>query len=198
MLKMEVAELKRPIQTLPESGFCGDATLIVEDPSNIFLALFDGAGHGYSAHKAADIAMQLINEDVDQELCSLLLSLHQGLKGTSGGVAGLCRIVKKTGQLTCTGIGDISIRLFKPESTRIVTRGGVLGDEIVQPKLYQMQLKRGDVLMLYSDGIHDNFKIDDFPDFFALSAYEIARITIDYHSKILDDASVIVLKVNND
>ena len=52
--------------------------------------------------------------------------------------------------------------------------------------------------MLYSDGVNDHFEPDDFPDFFTLSAYDIARITIDYFSKILDDAAIIAVKVNND
>lgn len=197
-LKMEVAELKRPIQTMSEADFCGDATFIRESETSVFMAIFDGAGHGYSAHKNADIAMQLIKKNTEQELCPLLLDLHQALKGTGGGVAGLCRVNKNTGQLSCAGIGNISVRLFKPESLRIVMRGGVLGYEMVQPKLYQHQLKSGDVLMLYSDGVSNSFKTDDFPQFFTLRADEIARITIDYFSKILDDAAVIVLKVNND
>ncbi len=52
--------------------------------------------------------------------------------------------------------------------------------------------------MLYSDGVNDGFDINDYPDFFSLSAYDIARITIDYFSKALDDAACIVLKVKND
>ena len=198
MLNIDVAELKRPIQTLPETGFCGDATLIIDAPTTLFLALFDGAGHGYSANKTADIAIRFLKQESGQDLTDLLLSLHQVLKGTPGGVAGLCRIDKNTGQMDCTGIGDVTIRMFTPESRRFVIRGGVLGDEIINPKVYQTQLSPGYVLMLYSDGVDDRVKLDDFPDFFTLSAYDIARITIDYFSKILDDASVIVLKVKND
>ena len=198
MLKLDVAELKRPIQTLPETGFCGDATLIIQAPTALFLALFDAAGHGYSADKTAGIAMRFLKEESTQDLTELLFSLHQVLKGTPGGVVGLCRIDMNTGRGECTGIGDVTIRMFSPESRRVVIRGGVLGDEMINPKIYPMQLAPGNVLMLYSDGVNDRLKPDDFPDFFTLSAYDIARISIDYFSKTLDDASIIVLKVEHD
>lgn len=198
MISLELAELKRPIQTMPEHSICGDATFIEETPSYTFLALFDGAGHGYSAYKAAEIAMHFLQQCHTTDLTADLLSLHEVLKGTVGGVAGLCHIEKKTAILTCTGIGNVRIRLFTPDSMDFLIRGGVLGQEISPPKLIQTPLKRGNILMLYSDGVDRVFEINQFPNFFELSAQDIARITIDYHSKILDDASVIVGKVCDD
>lgn len=198
MKQWDIASLKRPIQTLTERGFCGDATLIIENPSTLFIALFDGAGHGYKAAKVAEKAMQFLENASGQELCTLMVSLHQVLKATPGGVVGVCRIDKKSGQLRCTGIGNVVIRLFNPESYHVIVRGGVLGHEIVEPKEYTTRLNPGNILMLYSDGIIDHFQPADFPRFGELSAMEIARITLDYFSKTLDDAAVIVLKVNSD
>ena len=199
MLKLDVAEISRPIQTESQDSLNGDVTLIIDGPSSLFLALVDGAGHGYSAHKVAQMAINILAEEINHHsLCDLLLLLHQSLKGTVGGVACLSRIDKETGLLTCAGIGNNTLRLFKPESRRLVTLGGVLGYEIANPKLHEVQLNPGNVLMMHSDGILNQFESDDFPDFATLSAEKIARMTIDYFSKPLDDASIIVLKVRND
>ena len=63
---------------------------------------------------------------------------------------------------------------------------------------HQKQINPGEVLILYSDGVRSQLNRDEFPAFFELSAYDIARITIDYFSKTLDDASCIVVKVADD
>ena len=198
MIKLDAAELKRPIQTVPEGGLCGDATLIIDRPCSLFLAVFDGAGHGYAAEKAAAKAMRFLKQEQGQVLSDLLVSLHRILKGTSGGVASLCRIDKQTGLLSCAGIGNVSIRLFQPKSYRFITRDGILGDKITRPIMHQMQLNPDDIVMIHSDGIYEHFQATDIPDFFSLDAYSIARITLDYFSRTLDDAGIIVVKVNRD
>ncbi len=198
MLNIDVAELKRPIQTLPEYSYCGDATLVIDTPDYFFLALFDGAGHGYKAYTTADLAINFIKDRYSQDLLELLFSLHEYLKKTPGGVLGLCRVDKETGQLTYTGIGDVTIRLFHPNSTHLVIRGGILGHGVLHPVLHQLQLWPGNILIMHSDGVDKQFLPRDFPNFFGQNASMLARIIIDYCSKILDDASVIILKVNDD
>lgn len=198
MLNIETAGLVRPIQTEPEGTACGDATLIVDSEDSLFLALLDGAGHGVLAANASKTAITYLKNHTQDDLCELLEALHQLLRGTRGAVAGLCRINKTSGELHYSGTGNISTRLFSSNSERLVSRDGMLGHQMVNPKLHQRQLSPGDVVMLYSDGVTDRLEPIDFSDFFTLSAYDLARITIDYHSKTLDDASCLVARILND
>jgi phosphoserine phosphatase RsbX len=194
----DVASLKRAIQTLPEGSLCGDQTLVVEKKEYLFFALFDGAGHGPMACNAATRACRYLKEETERDLSVLLDELHELLKGTVGGVGSLCRINKATGVMQYSGIGNAVTRLFLPESKNLVMRDGVLGHEIARPQMSEFVVEPGHVVMLYSDGIRDHFDTAEFPDFFELSASDIARITIDYFSKTLDDASCIVVKVSDD
>ena len=198
MLTFEVATLKRAIQTLPEEAVCGDVSLVVEEDETLLLALFDGAGHGPMAFRAAKQGSEYLKQHTEQDLEEALQALNLLLRGTSGAVASMCRIHKETGLLTYSGIGNVSMRLFSPESRHLVTRDGMLGHQMPSPKQNTLQLHPGNIFMLYSDGVKEHFDAEAFPDFFALSAQDIARIIIDYFSKTLDDASCIVVKVHHD
>jgi phosphoserine phosphatase RsbX len=200
MLKLDIAELKRPIQTLPENAACGDKTFVLENENYVLLALIDGAGHGPIASRASDAAVDfLIEQPIEQDLCETLSALHEELRNSRGAVADLCRIDKRTGVVSYSGIGNVTSRIFKPEGdVSFFPRNGMLGYEILPPKAHQKQINPGEVLILYSDGVRSQLNRDEFPAFFELSAYDIARITIDYFSKTLDDASCIVVKVADD
>lgn len=199
MINIDVAALSRPIQTVLETDDNGDGTLIITNSQMIYLFLFDGAGHGYSAYRVAQQAIDFIAKHYEESsLCDLMLSLHRLLLGTIGGVAALCRFDKTNGMMQCTGIGNVTIKFFNPSSHTVAVQGGVLGYEISQPKLVEAQLGLGTVFLIHSDGVNDQVDSDSFPDFFSYTAGDIARIIIDYFSKPLDDASIIVMKVQDD
>ena len=197
--KYEYAQLKRPIQTLPSNAVCGDQTLIIENDTYILLAVFDGAGHGPSANNISRQAENIIkNLAFKFPLEQIIERLHSDLTGTIGGVVAICQIEKQTAFCTCLGVGNIYIKAFPAKPDRIIIRGGVLGYEITRPKINHFTLAPGEIIVLMSDGIQENFHTDDIPDFYTLSAGQICSILIDYFSKTLDDASVIALKVHDD
>ncbi|MDF1757963.1 MAG: SpoIIE family protein phosphatase [Legionellaceae bacterium] len=198
MLAYDISSLKRPIQTEPEGSCCGDGTMVIEDENTIFLALFDGAGHGFPAHIVKQQALSFLKEHASNSLDEALKLLHENLKGSRGGVAGLCRINKLTGESEYTGIGNTMARICRPEIQRFINRGGILGYEITNPVISYFTIEPNNILFLYSDGVEDHFEMSTIPDLSTRSAEEISRIIIDYFSKAFDDASVIVVKVTND
>lgn len=197
--KYEFAQHKRPIQTLPDNGVCGDQTLVVENDEHILLAIFDGAGHGPSAYNISKQAEKIIkNLAFSFSLEQIIERLHSELTGSIGGVVAICQLEKQSALCTCLGVGNISIKVFPPKPESVMIRGGVLGYEITRPKINHFKLDPGEIIVLMSDGINENFKADEIPDFYSLSANQICCILIDYFSKTLDDASVISLKVHDD
>ncbi len=195
MIHYDMAQLKRPIQKPRSKIICGDATLCVETQTIIFLAVFDGAGHGLTAAKIAHSAITFLESHRHYELCFLMVELHKLLRGTIGGVAAICCIEKATALLTCSGIGNITTRLFTPDSFRFIPADGVLGYEILTPKMYQHQLEHNNILIIYSDGIQDHFELNACPHTFNLNAAQLCNKIMDDFSKPFDDAACIVLKV---
>src|SRR3990167_10448008 len=110
MLTYEIAQLKRSQQTDATSRVCGDMTFVEEDSTSLFLALFDGAGHGLAAYRIAAKAIDYLESQRAQPLDEIILSLHEYLRGSWGGVVALSVIDKVTGQCQCVGVGNIGIR----------------------------------------------------------------------------------------
>lgn len=198
MLTYEISLMRRPIQTEEETAACGDKGVICENNDEIVIGVFDGAGHGIKAAEAANKAISFIEKNENMPLEDIFDALHKTLRGTRGGALSLARIKKETGEMVFSGIGNVGARLFDPINKKLVTRDGVLGSQMPKAKVINKALKEGDVLILYSDGIRDRISEDDYPHFFHISAQEITRITIDYLSKPLDDASCLTLKVLHD
>lgn len=197
-VKYEIAQLKRPIQTLPENSVCGDETILLENSEYIFLAVFDGAGHGQSAFNISQKAKNIIQRlAFTTALEDLINNLHNELRGTIGGVVAICKINKDTSICTCSAVGNISIKIFPPQEKMLMSYGGILGYEITKPKINTRKLSPGDIIILHSDGINTNFNADEIIDFYNLSAKQLSGILIDYFSKTLDDASVIIVKVQH-
>ena len=195
MMKLDTAEIRRPVNKAVGVSPCGDATLVFENDSYLLFAIVDGAGHGKEAAKVADSAIHFIEKHREENLSHILLSIHRNMMNTCGGVASICRINKKTGGMSYCGVGNITTRLFKPESVRLVSRDGVLGHEICRPLIKEIQLKRGDIVMMYSDGVVDHFEVGEVPHFYGLASIDIAKISVERFRKSHDDASCVVAKV---
>ncbi len=198
MLTYDVAELKRPLQAQPRNNICGDGTLIIEDDSVLFLSIFDGAGHGLPAYRVTQQALNYVEAHTNDSLNNLFMATHEYLRGTLGGVLGICRINKATAEAEYAGLGNTAARIMFPQTKKFINRGGILGYEITNPVVNSFKLNPGDIFLLYSDGIKDHFDTNEIPGFFTLSAAEMVRFIIENFAKELDDASVIALKVEND
>lgn len=198
MTKYDVSLKSRPIQTVQEHEACGDKGIIIDTNDYLFLGLCDGAGHGIKAAEASGLAVSYLKREHALPLDSLLENLHQELKRSRGAAINLAKIDKSTAEMIFSGIGNVGTRIFNESNSKLVTRDGVVGYQMPKPKLYLKRLKIDDIIIFYSDGIRDRISQEDYPDFNGLTADEISRITIDYLSKPLDDASCIAVKVEDD
>lgn len=197
----DLAQLKRPVEAVALNHVCGDDTWVHESDQHIFLAIFDGAGHGLTAARIADKAMDFIQSNYQNcALDHLLQNLHEHLKGTDGGVAAICKVDKLTKSCECIGVGNIFIRLCSDsnKAKNILIRGGILGYEITSPKSYQFILNNRDILILYSDGIKNHFDLSESLGGYSQTSEQIAKTLINEHAREHDDASVIVLRVSDD
>ncbi|MBF0119895.1 MAG: SpoIIE family protein phosphatase [Desulfobacterales bacterium] len=173
---------------------CGDTGIIRVYDGQCFLGLIDVLGHGKEAYDIAILSENYIAENHRCNLVDIMNGLHAHLKGTRGAVATLCRLNLANGELNCVGIGNISTRLFSTKSLHIIPRDGIIGYMITAPKQEQLKLYSGDILVLSSDGLRENFDCENYPNLLKGSAKKIATDFMDFLNKGNDDASCIVLR----
>jgi phosphoserine phosphatase RsbX len=173
---------------------CGDVGVVVKEPGGWFAALADVLGHGGEAFQEAEKIKAFLIANHELDLGLLMAELHAHLRGGRGAVVTLCRFDAATGKLAVVGVGNITARLFADEAVRIAGRDGIVGYSMPTPKRHEAVMFPGDVLMLYSDGVREQFDIFDRPGLLVGNAAEISRRVLDAFAKGDDDASCLVLR----
>lgn len=178
------------VVSLPRWGDAGgDAYLIKELPGKILLAVVDGLGHGQLAREAATRAIKTIESAACCKMDVLLETLHKVLKNTVGVVMGLVLVDQEQGLLTCCGVGNIVIRIIGAKKTEIRLPEGILGYRLTKKVSREMVITPGDVLIMHTDGIRDNYEPDPillpFPR-------KLARALAAGYRNSFDDALVLV------
>jgi hypothetical protein len=175
---------------------CGDCAVLIENDNTCCFALIDVLGHGKVAHDVAVIARAYVKENSEKSLVDIMTGLHEHLKsrGARGAVAAICRLHVDTGQLCCTGIGNINVRIMGNQSARLVFKGGIIGYMVSSVKEQQTRLVPGDILVMTSDGVKESFSIDEYPLLLQGGAKDICSGFINQLGKENDDASCIVMR----
>ena len=142
---------------VPTPGFevSGDCYGVKIDPSDRALVIvIDGIGHGPNAYKSAQEALRVFKESDQSELTSILKLMHENLRKTQGAAVAIADIDSTIGQLTYTGIGNISGRLLTDQKlTGCVSIPGIVGYQLHRSKTFTYPWKEDSVLIMNSDGL---------------------------------------------
>jgi phosphoserine phosphatase RsbX len=157
-LDWAVAELAQPGQS--ESG---DRHLILSTPDGGLVAVVDGLGHGAEAASAAKVAVRALERGGDRPLVQLVRHCHQSLIGTRGAVISAASFSFPDGTMTWLGVGNVEGRLLRaplsggPPPDALLVRGGVVGVQLptLVPRI--VPIRRGDMLVVATDGIRSEF-----------------------------------------
>jgi serine phosphatase RsbU (regulator of sigma subunit) len=193
---IEWATASRP---RPGEQLCGDQAIAVDiDDDNALFGVLDGLGHGPDAASAALAAVNALTSARRERLEVLVQLCHRVLEGTRGAAMTLARIDLQTGQLSWTGIGNVSAHLVAKSVSGIQVRssvrlvGGIVGYRIPETTPAQVvSMRTGDLLVITSDGINEDHL--DHIDF-AASACDIAEQILTKHAKESDDAMVLAAR----
>jgi negative regulator of sigma-B (phosphoserine phosphatase) len=172
----------------------GDAVVIQTLEHGLFLAIIDVLGHGPEAHQLTHVIEVYLSRYSATDVVGVMVRLHQHLKGTRGAAVGLCSIDAATGRLDYAGIGNTAIRRFGTTETRLVSRDGVLGQNMRTPMLQTLQLEPGELIVLYTDGVSDRFTSNDYPGVLRHTPEEVARNIVQRFGKDHDDAACIAVR----
>lgn len=201
MKKTGIVEWSVRERTLPGERYSGDRCLVKEVWEGVLIAVIDGIGHGEEAAKAADCAVATIEENADRSFSLLLQKCHANLQKTRGVVMSLAYVDDQR-TMTWMGIGNVEGRLirrriqYSDKTEALLLRTGVVGgDADFTPSFYPrgLSLVRGDLLIMATDGIRNDFDVDvDI----ASGPKRIAEDIIENKSKPNDDALVFVGRYN--
>lgn len=155
----------------------GDTGFVRMDGDVALAVAIDALGHGAEAARVAAMAASYLDGVRDAPLESMLRSCHDVLRGTRGAAICLARLDAARDSLEWLSVGNIqgvhiSIDASGlPEYESLVMRGGVVGDRLPELRTSAGSIRRGDMLVLASDGIgfgwHGEYRVDTPPSVLA-------------------------------
>jgi serine phosphatase RsbU (regulator of sigma subunit) len=146
------------------------------------------------------MAVSILEANVGQSLPSLVEICHTALRITRGVVMSLAAFNGSGSTMTWLGVGNVQGRLLRADKEsnhhaqeELFLRGGVVGHNLPSTlDVNVLSVAKGDVLILATDGIHDEFTESLYV---SRPAQEIADEILVRHSKGADDALVLVARV---
>lgn len=169
----------------------GDGFFLRNSDDMTVAAVVDGLGHGVEAHKATSIALKVIEDYYRWPEKELIEQLHEKLFGSRGVALGLLKIQRGDDTVRYTGIGNIFGHLFGSNIITFVNYNGTLGIKLRKFKTFEYPFKRGDVIVMHSDGISCKW-IDEFSQLWSGDLQGFSHYIIKSYGRPNDDASIIV------
>jgi len=182
------------IRPCPGERLSGDAVVIRPLEHGLFVAIIDVLGHGDDAHELTRVIDRYLTRFGSSDVSGVMARLHQHIKGTRGAAVGLCAIDTALRRLEYVGIGNTTLRRFGKAETRLVSRDGVLGQNMRTPLLQSLELEPDDLIVLYTDGVSDRFTSDDYPGIATHPPQEVASKIVQRFGKDHDDAACIAVR----
>jgi negative regulator of sigma-B (phosphoserine phosphatase) len=172
----------------------GDVYLVQEYAEGYVLAsVIDGLGGGVEAERAARLAAQTLQRSPDAPLQELIRRSHGALHSTRGAVIGLLRLELAASQASYVGVGNIGVQVYSRQPIKPISKNGILGFRL--PSLLELRYSYdpGDIFVLYSDGISNQFTQDAKINL-KQGPQGMAEQVLAQYGKLSDDATVVVIK----
>ena len=172
----------------------GDAVVVRTLEDGLFVAIIDVLGHGPEAHALTEVIHPYLEQHATLDVAALMQRLHQHLRGTRGAAVGLCAIDTATRRMDYVGIGNTSIRHFGTAETRLISKEGIVGQNMRTPLLQSVVLQPGDLVLLHTDGVSDRFGSADYPGVRRHTPAEVVETILDRYGKDHDDSACIAIR----
>ncbi|MDD4346490.1 MAG: SpoIIE family protein phosphatase [Desulfitobacteriaceae bacterium] len=185
MVVIKIRVVSSPLHD--DSG--GDAYLVKRLANKVLLSVVDGLGHGHMANLAANRTIELLKANQDTQLEKILDSIHKALANTVGVVLGLALVDYQFSQLTCAGVGNITIKLIGNNIDEVILPTGILGYRKNNFLLRTITISQDSLLLMHTDGILDCYKLN--PSYLA-SPQQLVQTLMSKYRRPNDDVLVLV------
>src|SRR3989442_14847905 len=95
-------------QAAPGQAAPGDLHLVTPSADGVLVAVVDGLGHGDQAIVAARTAIDVLKENADQPVISLVNCCHEALSKTRGAVMTLASFNTLAATLSWLSVGNVA------------------------------------------------------------------------------------------
>ncbi|MBG0812617.1 SpoIIE family protein phosphatase [Planomonospora sp. ID82291] len=186
------------------AGESGDAWAVAAD-GHLTVLVADGLGHGPAAAEASRAAVAALEHPAAPGrppatgLDGLVRRAHEAMRGTRGGVIGVCAIGPDA--LSFAGIGNIAGRLLPAGETPrrshgLLSHHGTLGVQLAPPRtrVSAHVWGPGAVLVVTSDGITSRCDPLAYPGLLERDPAVVAAVLQRDHGRDGDDSTVLVVR----
>lgn len=178
----------------PGEEVCGDAWAVAYSGGQRTVLVADGLGHGPQAAEASRAAVEGFLKQPSAPLEMILRVLDGVLRPTRGAAVSIARVDMREGTLRYAGVGNITgILIDGPTHRNLISHNGTLGHHARKFQEFQYPWAPGNLLVLHSDGLSTQWKIDDQPGLRLRHAAVIAATLVRDYTRGRDDASAFVL-----
>jgi anti-sigma regulatory factor (Ser/Thr protein kinase) len=175
----------------PGEDVSGDAYYIKRLCHSVTFSVIDGLGHGKEAHKAASIALEILEENHHEQIPLIIGRIHKALIPTRGAAMAICRINFQSGKMEHLSLGNVETRVFgAPSPVRPFSFNGTLGMAMESYRVIEYPYFLNSTVVMFSDGISGRFDLD--PLQLKLSPQEIGIFIFKGFARQTDDATVLV------
>ncbi|HEC57441.1 MAG TPA: hypothetical protein ENI32_06130 [Candidatus Syntrophoarchaeum butanivorans] len=194
-----MVEVRLGLATRPAIGYTenGDGHFVEQWDGKLLLAVFDGLGHGKVAAEAAERCRAVLKQVYQRKIPEIFEVCHEELRRMRGVVMGIARIELSTLLLNYAGVGNITMKIVgHEENTHLISMDGIVGYNLPGIRVFPYQLTRGDIIMMYTDGISSSHLSGYSKE--KIRSYDpqiLAEEILNRCSKPEDDATVLILHV---
>jgi anti-sigma regulatory factor (Ser/Thr protein kinase) len=191
---VEVGAVSLP---LPGEEQCGDAWAVQPSTSSIRLLVVDGLGHGPIAARAASVAVEAFAATGRLPGPEAVVhALHAALRPTRGAALAVSELDLISRSVRFSGVGNIgaTVESAGQKARGLVSHNGIAGHEARRIQEFTVPWPAKGVLIVHSDGIQTQWKLEAYPGLQARHASVIAGVLYRDFRRKGDDATVVVIK----
>jgi anti-sigma regulatory factor (Ser/Thr protein kinase) len=185
-------------QPMPGEVECGDAWDLRSTLTVARILVADGLGHGPIAARAASTAVEAFaGTDRLAGPEAVVHSLHAALRATRGAALAVAELDLVGRVLRFSGVGNISaiLEVTKGQKARgLLSHNGIAGHEARRIQEFTMPWPGRSVLIVHSDGLHSQWKLEAYSGLQARHAAVIAGVLYRDFRRKNDDGTVVVVK----
>lgn len=177
---------------------CGDAFAVCQTGPETILMVADGLGHGPLAAEASRAAVDILPRVACSDVAVILEAIHNALRGTRGAAVSVASLNQDRGVIRYCGAGNIAGAIVEGTQTRhFVSMYGIVGQQIPVPRTFEYAWNPQSVVVLHSDGIGNNWNLQNLPGITRKSAVVIAGAVWRAAHRRNDDATALVVKAGS-
>jgi len=191
------SNLESGVVCLPKTGeeISGDAWAIDQDSGRSLVLVADGLGHGPQAALASREAVRIFRANLGRSPKEIVEAAHAALRSTRGAALAIAEIDVERLTVRFAGVGNISGTIFSPEkSNSMVSYNGTVGHEVRKIQEFIYQWPKGGLLVMHSDGLGTQWRLDRYPGLTAKHPSLIAGVLYRDFNRGRDDVTVLVAR----